>query len=79
MKAISTLRTRFVAIFALLLMALSVVSGMTPQLQVAGTGSLVTASFAGQGPNDLWVQGHRQDGDLYPDHHLLHLPAVLGR
>ena len=54
MKAISTLRTRFVAIFALLLMALSVVSGMTPQLQVAGTGSLVTASFAGQGPNDLW-------------------------
>ena len=54
MKAISSLRTRFVAIFALLLMALSVVSGMAPQLQVAGTGSLVTASFAGQGPNDLW-------------------------
>lgn len=61
MKAISSLRTRFVAIFALLLMALSVVSGMTPQLQVAGARGLVTASYAaggggggGQGPNDLW-------------------------
>lgn len=46
MKAIFNLRTRFVAIFALLLMALSVVSGMTPQLQAAGMGGLVTASYA---------------------------------
>lgn len=65
MKAISDLRTRFIAIFALLLMALSVVSGMTPQIQVAGIGGLVTASYASggggggggggtKGPDDLW-------------------------
>lgn len=65
MKAVSGFRSRFVAIFALLLMALSVVSGMAPQSVGVGGMSLVTNVFAapagsgsggggGQGPNDLW-------------------------
>lgn len=62
MKAVSGFRSRFVAIFALLLMALSVVSGMAPQSVGVGGMGLVTNVFAapagsgggGQGPNDLW-------------------------
>lgn len=63
MKAVSGFRSRFVAIFALLLMALSVVSGMAPQSMGVGGMGLVAPVFAapagsggggGQGPNDLW-------------------------
>ena len=58
-KSFTELRTRFVAIFALLLMFMSMAGGIVPTgTQGVGSNSLVIASYAADGTghsvDDLW-------------------------
>ena len=68
MKAVSGFRSRFVAIFALLLMALSVVSGMAPQSMGVGGMGLVAPVFAapaGSGGGGLLSVRRADHGAVY--------------